>query len=79
MVLLNRWGNGHVLYVEGLRITRCDVRVVVEDTFVCKVCERADDGEDNVVDESMDLGNGVHLENVEMFCYLGDTCMLNGD
>ena len=52
---------------------------IVEDTFVCKVCERADDGEDNVVDESMDLGNGVHLENVEMFCYLGDTCMLNGD
>ena len=36
----------------------------VEDIFVCKVCERADDGEDNVVNESMDLGNGVHLENV---------------
>ena len=26
-----------------------------EDTFVCKVCERADDGEDNGVDESMNL------------------------
>ena len=40
---------------------------------MCKVtCERADDGEDNDVDESMDLGNGVHLENVGKFCYLGD-------
>ena len=48
----------------------------VEDTFVYKVCERADHGEDNDVDESMDLGNGVHLENVAKFCYLGD--MLNG-
>ena len=47
----------------------------VEDTFVCKVCERADDQEDNGVDESMDLGNVLHLENVGKFCYLGD--MLN--
>ena len=46
----------------------------VEDTFACKVF--ADDREDNGVDESMDLGNGVHLENVGKFCYLGDT--LNG-
>ena len=41
----------------------------VEDAFVSKVCERADDGQDNGVDESMDMGNGVHLENVEKFCY----------
>ena len=34
-------------------------------TFVCKVCEKADARENNGVDESMDLGNGVHLENVE--------------
>ena len=27
--------------------------------------------------ESLDLGYGVHLENVGKFCYLGD--MLNGD
>mgnify|MGYP007071599789 CR=1 FL=1 len=47
-----------------------------EDTFMCKVCERAEDGEDSDVNESMDLGNGVHLENVRKFCYLGD--MLNG-
>ena len=46
----------------------------VEDTFACKVF--ADDREGNGVDESMDLGNGVHLENVGKFCYLGDT--LNG-
>ena len=35
----------------------------VEDTFVCKVCERgAKDGEDNGIDESMELGNRVHLD-----------------
>ena len=28
------------------------------------------------MEESLDLGNGVHLENLEKFCYLGD--MLNG-
>ena len=40
---------------------------------MCKVCERAaNDGEDNGIDESMDLGNGVHLEDVGKFCYLGD-------
>ena len=42
---------------------------------VCKV-KRADDAEDNGVDEIMDLGNGVHLEDVGKFRYLGD--MLNG-
>ena len=42
-----------------------------------KVCERADDREDNGIDESMDMGNGmdmgnrVHLENDGKFCYLG--------
>ena len=29
---------------------------------MCQVCERADDRENNGVDESIDLGNGVHLE-----------------
>ena len=48
---------------------RCEV------TFVFNVCERADDGEDKGVDESLDLGYGVHLENIGKFCYLGD--MLN--
>ena len=43
----------------------------VENIFVCKVCERADDGEDNVVHENMDLGNGVNLEIVGKYCYLG--------
>ena len=50
--------------------------VRAEDTFVCKMCERAGDEEDRNVDDSLDLGNGVHLENVRKFCYLGD--MLNG-
>ena len=48
----------------------------VVDTFVCKVCERAEDVEDTDTDEGMDLGNGVCIENVRKFCYLGD--MLNG-
>ena len=50
--------------------------VRAEDTFVCKTCEREVDEEDRNV-ESFDLGNGVHLENVGKFYYLGD--MLNGD
>ena len=41
-----------------------------------ETCERAGDEEDRNVEESLDLGNGVHLENVGKFCYLGD--MLNG-
>ena len=28
--------------------------------------------EDSGVDENMHLGNGVHLEKVGKFCYLGD-------
>ena len=28
------------------------------------------------MEESLDMGNGVHVENVREFCYLGD--MLNG-
>ena len=50
----------------------------VEDIVVCKVCERADDGEDNVVHENMDLGNVLHLENVGKFCYLGDMLSRGG-
>ena len=64
------------------------------DTFICKMCERVEDGEVGdieqslyilymmlykfciLLDESKDLDNGVHLENVRKFCYLGD--MLNG-
>ena len=45
--------------------------VVAEDTFTCKTCKRESDEE-----ESLDLGNRVHLENIGKFCYLGD--MLNG-
>ena len=50
--------------------------VRVEDMFVCKMCERAGDEEDRNVEESLDLENGVHLENVGKFYYLGD--MLKG-
>ena len=35
------------------------------------VCERAEDGEDSNIDESLDLGNGLHLENVRKFCTWG--------
>ena len=38
--------------------------VRAEDTFVCKMCERPGDEEDRTVEESLDLGNTVHLENV---------------
>ena len=38
-------------------------------SFVCKMCERGDK-EDRSVEESLDLGNGVHLENFGKFCYL---------
>ena len=48
-----------------------------EDTFVRKACERAGDEEDRNVKESLDLGNGVHLEKAGKFCYLSD--MLNRD
>ena len=42
---------------------------------VCNVCENAAD-ENSDVYECIDLGNGVQLEYVGKFCYLGD--MLNG-
>ena len=50
--------------------------VRAEDTFVCRTCEREGNEEDRNVEESLDLGNGFHLENVGKFCFLGD--MLNG-
>ena len=50
--------------------------ITVEDMFICKTCERAGDEENRNVEESLDLANRVHLENVGKFCYLGD--MLNG-
>ena len=45
---------------------------------LCARCvkEQMMERSDNGVDESMDLGNGVHLEDVGKFRYLGD--MLNG-
>ena len=43
---------------------------------MCKMCEREGGEEDRNVEESLDLGNGVHLKNVGKFCCLGD--MLNG-
>ena len=43
---------------------------------MCKMCERASDKEDRNVEKSLDLGNGVHLENVGKSCNLGN--MLNG-
>ena len=39
------------------------------------MCQRPVDEVDNDADVCIDLGNGVHLENVGRFCYLGD--MLN--
>ena len=36
--------------------------VRAEDTFVSKTCEREGDEEGRNVEESLDLGNGVHFE-----------------
>ena len=41
--------------------------VSAEDMFVCKICERVGDKEDRDVEDSLDLGNVVHLENVGKF------------
>ena len=45
------------------------------DMIVCKVCEKAKDGEDSDTDYSIDLNNGVHLDYVRKFGYLEN--MLN--
>ena len=44
--------------------------------FVYKVCKRAGEGEDNNIQESMDLGNDVCLNRVKDLYYQGD--MLSG-
>lgn len=50
--------------------------VKVEDTSVCRMWVREDDREDSSIVKSIDLGNGVQLENVGKFNHLGD--MQNG-
>lgn len=50
-----------------------------EGAFVCKVCESVDvNGESGDVNEGIDLGDEVCVENVGKFCYLGDTLNGNG-
>jgi hypothetical protein len=55
----------------------------VKDTFVCRRClgteKDADIAKEEITDteKNMDLGNGVSLELVDKFCYLGD--MLSAD
>ena len=86
MVMLKDWGKwpctvcGKGVGMNSIRCTECSgwvhkqcsgvkgSLVRAEDMFVCKTCGN--------VEESLDLGNRVHLENVGKFCYLGDK--LNG-
>ena len=42
-----------------------------EDELVCQVFQRAGDREVINKQENMELGNGVCLDRVEKFCYLG--------
>jgi len=49
-----------------------DSQSTIGDAFVCNVCERVDDEEDISIQENTHLGNGVCLDRVERFCYLGD-------
>ena len=82
MVMLKDWGSAHVLYAD--RVLGCSgwvhkqcsgvkaSLVRAEDMFVCERCERAGDEEDRNVEESLDQGNGVHLNNIVKICYLGD-------
>src|SRR5260221_299614 len=47
-------------------------------TYVCERCASKDDPTAVVLaNASLDIGNGVVLENVVKFCYLGD--MINAD
>ena len=55
-------------------------------SFVCKRCKKEDQGQNGLctdrkgaaVSEGMDIGNGVKLERVEKFCYLGDMIAVEG-
>lgn len=56
-----------------------DVLARAEGAFVCKVCESVDvNGESGDVNEGIDRGDEVCVENVGKFCYLGDTLNGNG-
>lgn len=65
----HRWVHGRCSGVKGKLQTKST-------TFVCGRCltGKRDDGADT---EGLDIGNGVVLEKVGKFCYLGD--MLNAD
>jgi hypothetical protein len=49
----------------------------VASSFVCKTCQAGASQKDNTTKKGFDIGNGVVLERVGKFCYLGDT--LNAD
>ncbi|XP_065315796.1 uncharacterized protein LOC135924631 [Gordionus sp. m RMFG-2023] len=46
-------------------------------TFICKTCMKGIHNNDNLKNGGLDIGNGLTLEKVDKFCYLGD--MLNAD
>ncbi|XP_065321248.1 uncharacterized protein LOC135928720 [Gordionus sp. m RMFG-2023] len=46
-------------------------------TLICKTCMKGIHNNDNLKNGGLDIGNGLTLEKVDKFCYLGD--MLNAD
>ncbi|XP_065321326.1 uncharacterized protein LOC135928791 [Gordionus sp. m RMFG-2023] len=46
-------------------------------TFICKTCMKGIHNNDNLKNGGLDIGNGLTLEKLDKFCYLGD--MLNAD
>ncbi|CAK9295936.1 unnamed protein product [Gordionus sp. m RMFG-2023] len=46
-------------------------------TFICRTCMKGIHNNDNLKNGDLDIGNGLTIEKVDKFCYLGD--MLNAD
>ena len=75
-IVLRDWGSGLVLYVERV------LGAILSCGWVHKRCSGVKGSlvgfKDMFVEESLDLGNGAHLENVGKFCYMGDILIGGG-
>src|SRR5580700_2994037 len=54
-----------------------EILTAVSATFICTTCLRGPKVVDEERNEGLDIGNGVVLEKVDKFCYLGDTLNAN--
>jgi len=54
-----------------------EILTAVSATFICTTCLRGPKVDDVKRNEGLDIGNGVVLEKVDKFCYLGDTLNAN--